>query len=188
MYYPQVHKTLATPLLINGVYIMNAIHCTGAKGWGVRVLGLLVVLTCSGCAFLDIDPGGQEHELKNTRWALLHIQAPDALLDASVLEESSALFLSDQLVEDEVALYTMGGSTGCNAFGGTYALSGPYEIELEITVTTLRFCGPPAGTFEAAWFEHLREVTHYERFGDRLTLRFDGGYFAFQAAEVERSE
>jgi heat shock protein HslJ len=67
------------------------------------------------------------------------------------------------------------GETGCNAFRGSYTVTGT-TIELGQLITTRRACtSEAAGAQEQAFLAALASSTHLELSGDRLTLRNDAG-------------
>lgn len=68
-----------------------------------------------------------------------------------------------------------GGSSGCNSYGGEYAVSGS-SLTISGVVSTMRACADQAlNEQESAYYAALASVASYELAGGQLTLRDAAG-------------
>lgn len=75
----------------------------------------------------------------------------------------------------------VGGTTGCNQFGGTYVASGT-EITFESVVSTLIACPDPQMDQEAAILRVLSDTATYTIEGNTLTITNKDFVLTFTAA------
>jgi heat shock protein HslJ len=73
------------------------------------------------------------------------------------------------------------GSTGCNAYSGTYRLAGG-QLDIALTGVTRRGCAPALARLEADFLEALRVTGSYRVRGDTLELLGEAGVVARFAA------
>jgi heat shock protein HslJ len=87
---------------------------------------------------------------------------------------------------------TMGGSTGCNSFGGSYTLLPDGGLSLGEMAATMMACADDGVMAqETAVFQALSTVTRYTQTADSLTLAYEGGTMQFglvQPAEAQSLE
>jgi heat shock protein HslJ len=103
-------------------------------------------------------------DLAGSHWNLVEIdgQAPIALPEGGLTIGFEA--------EGQV-----GGSSGCNSYGGQYAVQSS-NLSLSEVVSTLRACADEAlNAQEAQFHQALAAVAQYDVQGDTLTLRDAGG-------------
>ena len=75
---------------------------------------------------------------------------------------------------------TLGGTSACNGYGGSYVADGEDLIVGELSSTAMG-CVPEVMESEQAFMSVLRLPLEYERAGDELVLRHDGGALRFEA-------
>ena len=70
----------------------------------------------------------------------------------------------------------LGGDTGCNAYGGSYALA---DGKLAITdiISTMRACDEPTPEFEKNYFDTLENVASVEIKDSALVIADKNGHF-----------
>jgi heat shock protein HslJ len=78
----------------------------------------------------------------------------------------------------------VGGSSGCNGFGGTYEVSGS-RLEVAEIISTLMACPPPAGEVEEEFMDALEKVSEWGLDGKELVLRSGGDELRFRVASPE---
>jgi heat shock protein HslJ len=130
-----------------------------------RWLGLAagLVVLAAALVFATSIFAGQSQDLAGTAWHLSAIngQAPVEALDPLTLTFD--------------AEGRMGGNSGCNGFGGAYAVDGS-QLTLSELVSTLRACADEAqNNQEAAIMAALQAVAQYAIDGDTLTLKDANG-------------
>ncbi len=140
---------------------------TSAAGYQVTD-GRLEILDPAGTAVLTFTPPAPlpEVALENTTWSLTTFVEGET---ATSLVNGTAITL--RLAGGEV-----GGSAGCNDYGGSYAME---QSTLHITnvVITEKGCLEPAGTMEqeARYTDILRNVTTFALDANQLTLSTTDG-------------
>lgn len=80
----------------------------------------------------------------------------------------------------------IGGSSGCNQFGGIYEVSGS-QLEVTELFSTLIGCRPPASDVEEEFMDTLEATPEWRLDGEELVLESDGGELRFRAASPEGS-
>lgn len=75
----------------------------------------------------------------------------------------------------------VGGSTGCNSFGGSYETAGS-SLKLGEISSTLKGCPPPTGNVERAFMEQLEVASEWRIEDGELVLAGDGSELRFRAA------
>jgi heat shock protein HslJ len=70
----------------------------------------------------------------------------------------------------------LGGSTGCNAYGGSYAMNGG-KLKITDIISTMRACEEPTPEFEKGFFDTLERATSAEVKGGTLMIRDLTGTF-----------
>lgn len=103
----------------------------------------------------DVNP------LANTNWTLVAINVSQSPLSESTL---SAFFGAE---------FTLSGDGGCNAFSGSYSLSGS-AIVINPLAAGLASCGEAVDQQEQQYFSLLRSATSYEIIENQLIL-YSGG-------------
>ena len=73
----------------------------------------------------------------------------------------------------------LGGSGGCNSYGGTYQLDGQSLSVGEIASTMMACADNTAMQQETTYFAALRSATGVQRTGDELIVEYDGGKLRF---------
>jgi heat shock protein HslJ len=124
-----------------------------------------VIVATSACAD-DEAPSddGASSAIEGTTW-ILGAASAEALIDEVLPPDVRATvrFETDRSV---------GGSTGCNTFGGTYTTGGGGAISIETAAMTEIACEEPLMRLETAYTAALSEVDSYEIVdgGDGLVL------------------
>lgn len=117
----------------------------------------LTALICAGCASIAVDA----RTFEGTRW---HVTAINGRATPAT---------GDYRIEFKDG--GIGGSFGCNHFGGRYAVRGEAVVVREMR-STMMACSDPAASFEGAGFTILNQpMTMSWSGGDRLTLSNAGG-------------
>lgn len=80
----------------------------------------------------------------------------------------------------------VGGSNGCNSFGGNYETAGS-TFKVGKLSSTLKGCPPPAAEVERAFMEQLEAASQWRIEDDELVLAGDRGQLRFRAASPEGS-
>lgn len=107
--------------------------------------------------------------LAGTRWVLEGYGSVDSIMVPVV--EATLEFHADG---------TMGGSTGCNSFGGSYTLEPDGGLVLGQMAMTMMACvDEGVMAQETAVFQALSTVTRYTQTADSLTLEYEGGTMQF---------
>lgn len=97
-------------------------------------------------------------QLADTTWVLVSLDGEDPLSGTEITLH----------IEGE----TLGGSAGCNTYGGSYALSDGGLLRVDDLYATEMACMAPEGVMaqEQAYLKALRTVTGYDIDEDKLTL------------------
>jgi heat shock protein HslJ len=133
---------------------------------------MLVWLLLTACTDTGTNGNGSvEPDLVGTRWSLT------AYGDPANPQPVIADYQPTLSVQED----TVGGSTGCNEFGGNYTLNGT-TISFSGLFQTERACmADGVMQQEAAYMELLRNVDTISRADDSLTLTAPGGVLQFTA-------
>ena len=104
-----------------------------------------------------------------------------------ILDDASlALLATDVPAEVQVTLRfdagTVGGSTGCNTYGGTYTVDGD-AISISDLFQTLIACPPPVGELESAYVAALTGADAFQVAGDALVLTGPNAALSFTAEQ-----
>jgi heat shock protein HslJ len=103
-------------------------------------------------------------QLAGTKWTLVSLGAKDAPVPVIADSALTLEFGTDG---------TVGGSTGCNTFGGSYQVE-ESSIVFEKINSTLRACVEDAlNQQEQRYMEALQSTTNYEKTGDQLKIMYD---------------
>jgi heat shock protein HslJ len=115
-------------------------------------------------------------ELENTYWKLTHLGNSPLTWKSSHQREPHLIFNS--------AIRRVGGSGGCNSFGGSYRLSGE-RLSLDSVTTTLMACAEGMET-EQAFLDALGQVNGWKVTGQQLDLLDGSGktIAQFEAVKV----
>jgi heat shock protein HslJ len=117
---------------------------------GLRIA--LTALICAGCASIAVDA----RTFEGTRW---HVTAINGRATPAT---------GDYRIEFKDG--GIGGSFGCNHFGGRYAVRGEAVVVREVR-STMMACSDPAASFEGAGFTILNQpMTIHWRSGHHLNL------------------
>jgi heat shock protein HslJ len=111
--------------------------------------------------------GAPVAQLEGTPWMLVEYAGADGAAQPVLPEtEITATFQAGRI----------GGSAGCNAYSGAYAVDGG-ALSFADVVRTLRACAEPPGIMEqeAAYLAALRRAARFEVAADALILRDDSG-------------
>jgi heat shock protein HslJ len=114
---------------------------------------LVLAVTLSGCSPSPTESAS----LEGTRWALVALEGEPLLTGTAPSAEFSA---------DEIS-----GSTGCNRYFGTYAVSGS-DCTISNVASTEMWCADPEGVMdlEDAFLAALASATGYRLTGEQLEL------------------
>lgn len=87
-----------------------------------------------------------------------------------------APLIPDTMVTIEFSNGSVGGSSGCNTYGGTYQLDGK-KLQISELVSTLMACAKPEGVMEqeAAFLNGLLEVQAFELKDDQVEITTSDG-------------
>ena len=78
----------------------------------------------------------------------------------------------------------LGGDTGCNAYGGSYAIKDG-KLKIADLISTMRACDEPTPQFEKAYFQVLENAVSAEVKNGLLVIADNGGhYLKFDAADT----
>jgi len=136
--------------------------------------GRLEMATADGRTLVFGPPAPPVVTLEETQWLLTTLTEGEAAVS---LINGTTITL--QFSGDHV-----GGSAGCNSYGGPYSLEGD-TLTLGLLVRTEMFC-PGEGVMEQEdrYLDILNSVTHFELEADQLTLRTaDGRELIFAASQ-----
>jgi putative lipoprotein len=149
--------------------------------WRIRsIMGCIKLLLAAalglaiGCSPLTTLPapaptglaGPPAGNLVDTRWQLVSMGPAGAQEDPLEGTTVTLEFQRDGLV---------GGSSGCNSYGGTYQVTGNMLAFGEMS-TTLRACADErANRQEQIFLDALQTISTFEKTDARLTLWYDGG-------------
>lgn len=138
---------------------------------------LVCLLTLSACAdpfvgfvghsSTSVVPPAPTTTLTGILWTLAQLSAADGQLQPLVPTAPVNL-------EFQNNSNTYFGSSGCNYYNGTYALSG-YQLHLEFDAVTLKACATAIMSQEVTYLNTLQQVTSYEVNGQSLALSDKGG-------------
>jgi len=136
---------------------------------------LAIILITSGCAPIGSAPvptaaptvpPGATDALANTNWRLVSFGVAGA--EAPVIEGTS-------LTLEFGAGGRVGGSGGCNSYGGEYQVNGA-TLSINNIVSTLMACADErVMEQEQRYFQALEASARFELAGDRLTISHDDG-------------
>jgi heat shock protein HslJ len=130
---------------------------------------LALALSLSAC-------GGSPAGLTGVAWKLVSYGASGAQTAAVSSVPTSLIFNADG---------TVGGTMGCNQFGGDYETSGDL-ITFGAMASTMMACEEPLMTQEAAILTMLSGPVTYQVDGTKLTLTAqDGSVAVFDSTEIE---
>ncbi len=144
-------------------------------------LVLAVILSASiflGAGFLGACGSSEETQaLEGPTWVLTSWKAADGtMVDALTEVTVTATFDSGRV----------GGSGGCNSYGGTYTV-GDGTLKISEIVQTLMACEEPSMEQEGAFVAALEATTAYAVEGATLTLK-DGAETALLTFEIGETE
>ncbi len=111
------------------------------------VLLFLCMLLLPACA------PAPANQLSGTSWVLVSLDGNVQVGEAISGQPVTLAFTSDTEV---------GGSGGCNSFGGKYTATGSAISFSEIAATLMACTGEGIGEVEAAYFAALNSADHYE--------------------------
>jgi heat shock protein HslJ len=130
---------------------------------------LALVLALTACQ-------GSSGSLTGVTWRLVSYGPAGAQTDAVAGVPTSLIFSEDGAV---------GGTMGCNQFGGDYETSGD-QITFSALNSTLMACEEPLMTQESAVLAMLSGTVTFEVDGTKLTLTAeDGSVAVFDSTEIE---
>lgn len=110
---------------------------------GFFLVGLLVLSAC----------GPVSNPLTGTSWVLVSLDGNTQVGEALGGQAVTLMFTGNTEV---------GGSGGCNSFGGQYSVSGNSIAFSEIVSTLMACTGAGIGDVEAAYFSALNSANRYE--------------------------
>lgn len=109
-------------------------------------------------------------ELEGTEWRLVEYGPADAPVASRPEPPITLTFEEDGRI---------GGSGGCNSYGGTYQLDGQ-SLTMGQIQSTLMACADAAVTQqESAYLAALGSATTLQLDGDELTMAYEGGQLRF---------
>lgn len=114
--------------------------------------------------------GSSSAGLEGTAWKLVEYGPADAPI---------AVLANPQVTATFEAGGRLGGSGGCNSYGGTWTLDGQTLTLGEVASTLMACADNVAMQQETAYFTALRSVSTIQLAGDELTLDYDGGRMRF---------
>jgi heat shock protein HslJ len=114
----------------------------------------------AGCGLVG-SPGPSQN-LSGTEWNLVEMDGHPPLAEGGPLTIG---FENGDHV---------GGNSGCNSYGGVYAVDGSSMVISDL-VSTLRACAGPLNEQEAEFLRALGEAAAYEISNGRLMLKDGGG-------------
>lgn len=130
---------------------------------------LALILSLAAC-------GRSPASLTGVTWRLVTYGPAGAQITAAPGVPTSLIFSEDG---------TVGGSLGCNQFGGDFEASGD-QITFGPMISTLMACEEPLMTQESAVLAMLSGTVTYQVDGTRLTLAAeDGSVAVFDSTEIE---
>ena len=119
-------------------------------------IGLSVVLIAlGGCSSLQ---SGSKGDLTGQAWVLTELTGKTLVAGTSI----TALFSADG---------KMGGSSGCNRYGGTYTVTGNTIQITSPLASTMMACEQEIMDQESAYLKALGEAKSFSVTGDQLTLK-----------------
>jgi heat shock protein HslJ len=139
-----------------------------ARPLAVAVLGTAILLSLSACS--GILPGSED-PLKGTSWQLMTLGG-SALIPGS---EINGFFEEGQV----------GGSAGCNSYGGSYQVSGD-KLTIGEIIQTEMACLDPPGVMEQEqeYLQLLGQASSFSIRGHELRITTSGGdTLTFMTAE-----
>jgi len=135
-----------------------------------------LTLTLLALTFLLTACGGRSASLTGVTWKLVSYGPPAAQVAAVPGVPTSLIFADDG---------TVGGTMGCNQFGGDYETSGD-RLTFGPLASTLMACEHALMSQEGALFAILSGTVTYQVDGTRLTIKAEDGTVAvFDSTEIE---
>lgn len=107
-----------------------------------------------------------ETTLVGTKWILTKLNGDVLNLDNSELEQPYIKLTTKD--------NSIGGTGGCNSFGGTFALNDNQTIAFSQMLATMRYCEDSG--IEKMFMSNLQKATSYVIDNDELTLKDENGY------------
>ena len=130
---------------------------------------LTLVLTLTACQ-------GSSGSLTGVTWRLVSYGPPGAQTDAVAGVPTSLIFSEDG---------TVGGTMGCNQFGGDYETRSD-QITFSALNSTLMACEEPLMTQESTVLAMLSGTVTFQVDGTKLTITAeDGSVAVFDSTEIE---
>ena len=114
---------------------------------------LLVPMALAGCTSSQSPSGGT---LTGQVWALTDLEGKAPIQDTGITVQ----FNTDG---------SLGGSSGCNQYNGTYTASGS-SLTIQLGGSTMMACAQPVMDQESLYLKAFQGVTAYTVSGDKLTL------------------
>ncbi|KTB48472.1 META domain-containing protein [Dehalogenimonas alkenigignens] len=143
------------------------------KNAAILAAGLvLIIFLVSASACADRYPPGAEVPLKGTIWVLEEFGDPGKL--------NSPISGTRITIRFDPDGKQVGGSSGCNTYGGGYVLSGQHGLDVKDIIQTEIACGGGINAQEAAYFNILIAVTSFDLEHRRLTLSGPRGILVFE--------
>ncbi|MEL7561792.1 META domain-containing protein [Dehalogenimonas sp. 4OHTPN] len=133
---------------------------------------LLINLLVSASACTDRYPPGAEVPLERTLWVLEEFGDPGKI--------NSPISGTRITIRFDPDGNRVGGSGGCNTYGGGYVLSGQHGLDVKEIIQTEIACGGGINAQEAAYFNILLAVTSFDLEHRRLTLSGPQGILVFE--------
>lgn len=130
------------------------------------IAGILLLI-----ALLPLAACGGTDSLADTSWKLASYNSPSGYQEALAGTDVTLNF------DNESGL---GGSAGCNSYGGDYKVSGKSGVEIDDVFRTLMYC-MEEGVMdqEDSFIQGLGEVDSYTVEGDKLTMTGGGWTLTF---------
>ncbi len=119
----------------------------------ILILGVVILTILSACQ------GG--NPLADTRWQLTLLNGMPIMPDVSV---------TLNLGEGEI-----GGSDGCNTFGGSYTTSDSKLIFGDDVFSTMMYCGDEVNAQSTAFYQALAQTASYKMENQTLVLLDENG-------------
>ncbi|GAB4477292.1 MAG: hypothetical protein Kow00124_20300 [Anaerolineae bacterium] len=133
--------------------------------WIVTAALVLIGLLATACSAAGAA------DLAGTNWALV-------TLNGEALAPDTEITLTFEVADGEARI---GGTGGCNSYGGNYEQSGS-ALTFRDVFSTLMACEGPVMDQELSYFNALAGVTGFSLEGETLRLTGQGVELVFQAA------